>query len=189
MRKVHLFRDARRLQDLAARTTTLAVISRPKFRARLDIGPHEKPSEFDNRLHNWYRAHRWIKSSDTNHTFPAYRYCRSPIGVEAEYETGEPPPHARLDPIDWEDAWELELAWRDLARKAHWVLKLHIHGIKHPKHSCRLLRQLNPPLFVQHEDWETAVKRARAELELKLNMRQLVRIPYLHSHRVSAAAD
>lgn len=190
MRKTQVFRDARKLQDLAERTAAIeALPKKPTYRDRLDE-PYIPPSEFEQRLHNWKRAHRWIKSADTNHTFPAYRYCRSQIGVEVEYLTGETP-HARPDPIDWEDAWEMELAWRGIPRDAHWILKLHIHDVRHQwartaKWASRMLRQLCPPIFVHHDDWEAAVTRAKTELEMELDLRRLAGTA--HSYRSALQA-
>src|ERR1043166_9309266 len=95
------------------------------------------------RLRNWARAHQWYRQK--GRAFSLEGRFRPPRGVEVEYENGDPPPRTP-EPIDIWDAWDMELAWRDLPDRSRWVLKYHYHatvdGIRlTPEAACRLIKR------------------------------------------------
>jgi len=122
------------------------------------------------RLRNWARAHAWYRQH--GRCFSLEGRFRPPRGVEVEYDTGDPPPKAP-DPIDIWDAWDMELAWRELPIRSRWCLKYHYHAtvdgeVLHPVISCRLIKRY-ASLMLRPSDWRDYLRVARHELQIQLD--------------------
>lgn len=130
--------------------------------------------ELRDRLRNWALAHQWYRQR--GRAFSLEGRFRPPRGVEVEYETGDPPPKAP-EPIDIWDAWDVELAWRELPQRSRWCLKYQYHatvdGIKlTPEFACRLILK-HAQITLRHQDWRDYLRIARKELADSLDTRRL----------------
>ena len=139
---------------------------RSSYRDRLGNGDDDGMQQV---IHNWVRAYRYY-AVNGRFVFPAYRWFRTPVGVEKEYETGEPPPRAARS-INIQEAWETELAWRGLSPMDRWVLKYHFHDNKSSRHASRLIRRIVRARIVER-DWETCVRCAINNLRIELASRK-----------------